>query len=186
MRTKYFLIDRGSDFNLNTCVEKIVLDDMITRGTVKAFSPITLKAIKERRLYVYKTEHYFRHQREDALIERYNEKYFTATVISMGNRSEGLVKINETGDILPLYACNIKGTKTWYPETACVYYDDGQVVDVQLKVFSGGQIFVNGIPPGHFDAERWNSLDQSRLAFKCDENGEALNGLFAEQKAGAK
>ena len=94
--------------------------------------------------------------------------------------SEGLVKIHGTDLMLQtIYACNINGKKTWYPKTACVYYTEGQEVDVELKVFSNFKLFVNGLTPGHFDSERWNSLDQSRLAFKCDENGKAINGLFS-------
>ncbi len=32
--------------------------------------------------------------------------------------------------------------------------------------------------PGIFDEDKWNSLDQNSLAFRCDDSGKALNGLF--------
>lgn len=73
-----------------------------------------------------------------------------------------------------IYACNIPGKKTWFAETACVFYVEGQIIDFDIK--EGG--FIVPTTPGIFDAEKWNSLDQDRLAFKCDENGKAINGLF--------
>ncbi len=86
----------------------------------------------------------------------------------------------EDGQLAVIYACNIKGKKTWYPETACVFYNVGQVVDVEIQ----HERFVCGITPGHLDQAKWNSLDQDRLAFKCNDEGTATCGLFA--KAGAK
>jgi len=94
------------------------------------------------------------------------------------NSGEGMVQIGElTSDI---YACNIAGKKTWYPETACVYYEKGQTIKVKLS-FHGymSQVFVIGLTPGYLDAEGWSNQDQDRLAFKCDEEGNATNGLFA-------
>ncbi len=79
-----------------------------------------------------------------------------------------------------IHACNIKGKKTWYPETACVYYTKGQDIEVELS-FHGycSQIFVKGVTQGHFDKEGWDNLDQNKLAFKCDDDGKAINGLFS-------
>lgn len=95
------------------------------------------------------------------------------------SNGQGYIRIEKLDLLLPVYACNIAGKKTWYPETACVYLKDNEEVTVKLTdlghlsvVVIGGNI--------HFDSKKWNSLDQSRLAFKCDENGNAINGLFSE------
>jgi hypothetical protein len=77
----------------------------------------------------------------------------------------------------PVYACNIIGKKTWYPETACMYLEKGQEIALDLTG-DCGQLFVSNVQGGHFDAEKWGRLDHSRLAFKCDESGKAINGLF--------
>jgi hypothetical protein len=177
MRTKYVLIERGEGFKNTYTTEKVALD-AIARGTVKSYRPITLKDIKALRANEYRESDYFRHQAEEEFQTTYNDKTFKATVISWSG-TEGLVKIHGA-DLRPqtIYACNISGKRTWYNEMACVFYTKGQVVDVQLKVFPGPHLIVCGLTPGHFDSEKWNSLDQSRLAFKCNENGEAINGLF--------
>jgi hypothetical protein len=74
-----------------------------------------------------------------------------------------------------IYACNIPGKKTWYPETACMYFNEGQ----EIEVIQDANGFIIPQTPGIFDESKWNGLDQSRLAFKCDENGKATTGLFA-------
>ncbi len=78
-----------------------------------------------------------------------------------------------------LYACNIKGTKTWFANTACVHYAKGQIIDAEVKVSYGCSLLVTHTP-GLFDAVKWGLLDQKNLAFKCNEQGEATSGLFAE------
>lgn len=177
MRTKYVLIERGEGFK-NTYTTLRVAEDAIQRGTVKSYQPVTLRQIKELGANQYREEDYFRHVAEDDYIRAYNGKRFKATVVSWSG-CEGLVKIHGTDLMLQtIYACNIQGKKTWYPETACVYYTEGQEVDVELSVFSGFKLFVNGLTPGYFDEAKWNALDKSRLAFKCDEDGKAVNGLF--------
>lgn len=79
---------------------------------------------------------------------------------------------------LPVYSCNIKGAKTCYSETACMNLERDQTVTLDI---TGDihQLFACVTEGGTFDAEKWASLDQSRLAFKCDETGKAINGLFA-------
>ena len=79
--------------------------------------------------------------------------------------------------IMTVYSCNIKGAKTCFPETACMYLEKGDQVTVDL-VGDIHQIFVNVTSGGRFDAEKWASLDQSKLAFKKNEDGEILSGLF--------
>lgn len=93
-------------------------------------------------------------------------------------RGEGLVSgLNDEG-VFTIYACNIPGKKTWFPETACVYYEERTIVDVRVD----DEGFVIGITNGVFDEAKWNSLDHDRLAFKCDEGGKAINGLFADKR----
>lgn len=76
-----------------------------------------------------------------------------------------------------ILACNIKGKRTWYPETACVFYMRDEIVEVELDI-DYGATFCIGLTQGYPDNEKWDSLDKDRLAFKCDENGKAINGLF--------
>jgi hypothetical protein len=99
------------------------------------------------------------------------------------NSGEGSVEItgkDGTTQRSEIYACNIKGKKTWYPETACVYYVENQQVKISLD-FQGrcGPIFVVGLTQGTFDQEHWDKIKDSGLAFRCDEDGKAVNGLFA-------
>lgn len=93
------------------------------------------------------------------------------------SRGQGFIQL-EDGELGILYASNIKGKKTWYPETACVFYNIGQEFEYEIK----HERFVCGLTQGHFDADKWNSLDQDRLAFKCNEEGETTNGLFERAK----
>jgi hypothetical protein len=177
MRTKYVLIERGEGFK-NTYTTLRVAEDAIKRGRVQSYRPVSLKEIKELRANEYREEHYFRHIAEDDFVTQYNGKEFKATVV-VWSGTEGLVKIHGADLMLQtIYACNIAGKRTWYPETACVSYAEGQEVHVRLEVFSGFKLFVIGITPGIFDEARWNSFDKDRLAFKCDENGKAINGFF--------
>jgi hypothetical protein len=177
MRIKYVKIERGEGFK-NTYTTLKVAEHALKAGTVQSYKPVTLKQIKAERLNEYREDHYFRHVAEDAFQAAYHDKTFKATVIYWSG-SEGLVKIEGVDLMLQtIYACNIKGAKTWYPETACVSYTKGQAIDVTLKVFTGGVLFVCGNTPGILDQERWDRIKDTNLAFRCDDNGVALNGLF--------
>jgi len=114
--------------------------------------------------------------------EKYKAQYdglvFKATVVS-GSKgaTEFLVRgLNGEGQYW-VYACNIKGAKTWYAETACVYLKTGDEVEVKLTVFTD-QTFATVLTKGYFDEEQWNSLDHSTLAFKVSESGELESGLI--------
>lgn len=97
-----------------------------------------------------------------------------AKVICFSRSSgEGLLR-PEGGGALVLYACNIPGKKTWYPETACMYYEEGQEIEVTIDEYG----FVIPITPGIFDKAKWDSLDHDQLAFKCDETDDIVTGLF--------
>lgn len=76
-----------------------------------------------------------------------------------------------------IFACNIPGKKTWFSHTACVYYKKGTIVDVKLTQV-GSDWFCVGFIPGIFDEAKWNQLHHDSLAFRCDENGNAITGLF--------
>lgn len=128
--------------------------------------------------------------RKDAKISAFNEfadyvknKTFKAKVRWFDKSSgEGTVTIldDNINYSYPIYACNIKGKKTWYANTACVYYTKDQIIDITVSTHGyGSPVFICGETQGHFDQEAWDSLDQDRLAFKCNEDGEATNGLFA-------
>ncbi len=78
-------------------------------------------------------------------------------------------------------ACNIPGKKTWFPHTACVYYERGQTVEFELV--EGCADLVRCLTPGHFDRAKWDALDHKRLAFRCDASGQATTGLFASKAA---
>lgn len=182
MKTKYVRIERGPEYRNREYTTVRVALDMIKTGEASSYTPITLKTIKAERLFEYREADYFRHKAEDAFIKEFNGKQFKATVISWSG-TEGLVKIHGTDLMLQtIYACNIAGKRTWYPETACVSYTEGQQIDVRLDVFAGGKLFVVGLTQGTFDADQWARLDQDKLAFKCNEQGEAINGLFGQKR----
>lgn len=108
-------------------------------------------------------------------------KQLTGTVLWFDNgRGEGMVRCNKSGLNFVVYACNMVGKKTWYAETACMYVERDQQVTFDLADM--GDFLTACITEGQkFDAEKWNSLDQSKLAFKCNEEGEAVNGLFSHE-----
>lgn len=97
---------------------------------------------------------------------------------------EGMVRvtIGDREHCLPIYACNIKGKKTWYPETACVYYEKDQTIEVEVK-WDDHACFVIGLTPGTLDVEAWDRIKEKDLAFRCDDDGNATTGLF---KGGAQ
>lgn len=118
----------------------------------------------------------------DDLKTKYHGKTFTATVRWFDNMSgQGMVEIDEDLS-LPIYACNIRGKKTWFPETACVYYKAKQIVEIEIDVHAYSAVFAKGITPGHFDSEGWDRIKNQDLAFRCNDAGEAINGLFSQGK----
>ena len=174
-RTKYILVDRGEGYHL-TAVTKTVLDDMQQRGLVVSSRPITQAEIKRDRVHIYDDSAYFEHKAFDAFKAKYHGKTFTAHV-AWFNPDEGMGFVDVDNMRLPIYACNIAGKKTWYPETACVYYEAGQIVDVKIDVYIGAT-FVLGLTPGTVDVEKWDRIKEQNLAFRCDESGEPVTGLF--------
>lgn len=113
---------------------------------------------------------------KDYLIRTQKGKLLEAKV-SWFSGDAGYVQIENLDLLLPVYACNIKGAKTWYETTACTFLKKDETVIVELIDLGHMSVKVLG-GAIHFDQAKWDSLDQSKLAFKCDENGKALNGLF--------
>lgn len=100
-------------------------------------------------------------------------------VVKWFRRDDGEGAIETALGTFRVYACNIKGAKTWYPETACMYLKEGETVQFDLADMGDHPTPSKVRGNVYFDKEKWDSLDQSRLAFKCDEDGNAINGLFA-------
>lgn len=113
---------------------------------------------------------------KDYLISKYKNTQLEAKV-SWFSYDTGYVKIESLDLLLPVYACNIKGAKTWYEQTACTFLKKDETVLVQLIDLGHMSVKVVG-GSIHFDQAKWDSLDQAKLAFKCNENGKATSGLF--------
>lgn len=114
----------------------------------------------------------------EALRKRFDGVVFKAHVLWWDGTEGQIEGLNGEGRHW-LYACNIKGAKTWYPETACMFHAEGQIIDAEVKVFYGSGCIAVSHTQGTLDADRWDSLDQSKLAFKCDDDGKLVSGLFA-------
>lgn len=90
---------------------------------------------------------------------------------------EGIAKLLSGGGTFMIYASGIPGKRTWYAHTACVYYSEGDIIEIEPSDFG-----VICKTPGKLDLDKWASLDQERLAFVCDESGNAITGLFSSNK----
>lgn len=181
MRTKYVTIERGPEFN-RTAVTLEVAKDIEKRGLGTIGTPITLKRIKDDRIHIYRDQDYFCHMAERDYEDAFETgTVFNATVLSFDlSRGQGLIRVDDGSDggsITSIYACNLPGRKTWYPETACTYYEVGTEVQVTFEF----KLAVSHTP-AIIDEAKWTSLDQSKLAFKCDADGQAINGLFGGAK----
>jgi hypothetical protein len=101
-------------------------------------------------------------------------------VVYFDKRSgQGMVRVHKLDMTFPVYACNLNGKRTWHAETACVYLNEGPIEGFSLAEVSTG-LTISGLN-GLFDAEKWNNLDQSKLAFKVNpETNELESGLFAK------
>jgi len=98
---------------------------------------------------------------------------------------EGLIRLSAPhNQVVDIYACNLVGKKTWYPYTACVFYEVGMVIEVKAEVFCGGKkVFFTGLTPATFDAAKWDRLDQGKgLAFKCDEEVASCDAAITDLK----
>ena len=93
---------------------------------------------------------------------------------------EGIIRDNESQITHRVYACNIVGAKTGYPHTACMYLENGQQVEFALTgdPYIDGPCGAGNITNGIFDAEHWDRIKGEKLAFRKNDNGEFINGLF--------
>ena len=116
----------------------------------------------------------------EALRARFDGAIFKARVVFWRGSKGTIEGLNGEGRFW-LHSCNVKGARTWYPETACMLLKIDDIIDAEIKVFYGpdGCIAVSHTP-GTLDVERWASLDKSKLAFKCDDDGALVSGLFAK------
>jgi hypothetical protein len=155
-------------------------DDRVVR-----VEPITVKRIKELGLREFTAAWYDEERYETWLRETFHGKDFTARVLTGGPRNtEFFIKLLDperaNDPLLTIYACNIYGAKTWYPETASVYYDVDQEITVRGNVI-GRELFLMGITPGTLNVEQWDRIKNKNLAFRCDDNGNAVTGLFTTE-----
>ena len=86
----------------------------------------------------------------------------------------GVIRDVETDQCYRVWACNIIGAKTWFEHTACMYLEQGQPVEF-TPVDGCGACYVTNVI---FDSEHWDRIKDQKLAFRCDENGKAITGLF--------
>lgn len=76
-----------------------------------------------------------------------------------------------------VFACNILGAKTMYEHTACMYLERDQTVEFEI-VPGCESCGACNVSNGIFDAEHWERIKDKSLAFRLDEHGNAINGLF--------
>lgn len=176
--TKYVLIERPEHHP--TAVSPAVYRDMLESGEqVDTCRPVTLTEIRKSRIHIYEDGDYWRHKEWDTFRTKYHGKELPARVVWF-DKLTGVGSVEFDGKLATIWACNITGKKTWYPETACTYYERGQEIRVRIETSFGGRIDVIGVTPGHLDHERWEQLKDKDLAFRCDDAGNAVTGLFAE------
>lgn len=105
------------------------------------------------------------------------EKVLTGKVLWFDKRDGiGLVHDSHYDIEIEVHACNIKGAKTCFGSTACVYLNQGQDVTFTVDAYCGAQIAEGGI----FDEEKWKSLKHENLPFLKDDDGNVISGLFAK------
>jgi len=178
MRTKYVRILRNGECEKSYTSLKAA-EHMVAADKAISYASVTLKQIKEEQLYHYREDDYFQQVAIEAFHKEYNGKRFKAKVVNGGARTKMLVKILGADDLglRTIYACNIKGAKTWYPETACTYYETDQEIEVELKVFSNFSLLIIGLTPGLLDEAHWNRIKTHHSSSEASlETGKANTG----------
>ena len=104
-------------------------------------------------------------------------KFYKAIVLWFDKSSgEGMINIENQHSQF-IVACDIPGKKTWYPNTACTFYKDGQ----KIKVWFDKEINqFRPATPGFLDKRKWNRIKNQNLAFRCNSRGKAINGLMGK------
>lgn len=185
MRTKYMLVEREG--YRPTAVDKEALDCIVSNpdihGAVVSTRPVTLKEIKQDKILILEADFLQNQVDKIRFHKKWHGKVVTAKV-AWFDKGRGLGMLEVPGEFsIEIYACNIEGKKTWYPETACVYYEKGQEVSVKLDFPAFSRRFAIGLTPGYLDEEGWNRIKDQDLAFRCNEKGEAITGLFSNKGA---
>lgn len=93
---------------------------------------------------------------------------------------DGVVLLN-SGIETDISACDIPGKKTWLPNTACVYYDINQ--EIELKWDNTLDIW-RCLTQGILDHKKWCSLQKKsgRLALECTETGKLVHQLVLDSR----
>lgn len=100
---------------------------------------------------------------------------FNAKVIYWDKmRASGMVEVFGVG-VMSIDGCNAYNALTAFNETCCVYLNKNEVISVELA--NMGTHVAPTRYTAHFDAEKSNSLDHSKLSFK-KQNGKLISGLF--------
>lgn len=181
-RTRFTLIDRGPKYTALAVETSILgeLPDTIYGQPILSQRPITMEEIRKQRIRIYTAEEHADNKRrgqERAAELEWRSGVRTGVVRWFDRVSgEGMALVN--GRLLPIYACNIPGRKTWYPTTACMYYEPGTVIECKIHGGIMSPLLVS-MTPGILDEEKWDQLKHQNLAFRCNEAGEAVTGLFA-------
>jgi hypothetical protein len=115
------------------------------------------------------------------IADQYNDKPMSGTVIYVDNqRGHGLIEIPELNIKLDFHSCNATNTCTWFPETCCVEFTEGQTVSFILKADVGDlqvDLSISKIDGGYQNLERFNELNKNNdLSFVVLKDKET--GLF--------
>lgn len=148
---------------------------------------INLKNPLESKFFKKIGEHSVKRTKQDAFNQAWKSyvlskpelsKNLTGTV-RYWSYDEGSIYCQSLGMLFVVHACNIKGARTWYPETACMYLKEKETVTFDLADM--GDHFTASKVRGnvYFDEKKWARLDHDKLAFRCDEDGNAVTGLFS-------
>lgn len=176
-KTEFVLIERGEGYG-TTAVTWEVFDDMVAAGDIiVSHRPVTKAEIKKGRIHIYYAEHYFKHKAYAEFEKKFKGKVFKAKVTWFRGDGGYVEGLNGEGKWW-LWACNISGKKTWFPETACVYHEVGTIIDAEVIPSFGNSLLVCHTP-GTLDTEKWNKIKDQGLPFQCDDDGKAITGIFA-------
>jgi hypothetical protein len=91
---------------------------------------------------------------------------------------EGWIKLKDLGSFT-VYACNLKGRKSWWPHLACTYLEVGQKVTVDRLAETAGGLTCVVSKDVKFDPEKWDSIDRKDCSFTEQDDG-FMSGLLAK------
>ncbi len=88
----------------------------------------------------------------------------------------GVIRDIETDESIRVYACNIIGSKSWFEHLACMYLEDGALVE-----FEHSDCGANKVTNGVFDQDQWDRIKNNNHSFTENAQGE-FGGLFKKEK----